>query len=213
MRKYIFSALIFCGLLEAAPTQGQTFGEPGVPVVVSQGDHSGLFAYAENNIVILRWQAGNEKYIDHFVVEHSTDSLHFDPLHELVSRGDIDGDHSYQDQDSYPASRTNYYRLKVVDKEGGALYYPIVRVDLADESVMMLKPSVVHMGATVRLDAYHEQPLAVNVFNEKGSLTGSFLVNSTSFNINTAGWSRGLYFYRISDPRHPLLYAGKIMIL
>jgi hypothetical protein len=213
MKNFTFSALIFCGLLAAAPTFGQSFGEPGVPMTVSQGDHSGFFAYPENNIVVLRWQTGNETNIDRFVIEHSTDSLHFDALHEVASRGAIDRDSSYEDEDSYPASRINYYRLKVIDKDGNAFFYPIVRVDLTNKRTPTLKPTVVHMGATIRLDAYHEQPFTINFFNESGMMTGTFMVNSTSFDIPTAGWSKGIYIYRISDPSHPLIDAGKIMVL
>jgi hypothetical protein len=44
-------------------------------------------------------------------------------------------------------------------------------------------------------------------------LLKSVLVNSSSFNINTTGWAKGLIFYRISDKTHPLIDAGKIMIL
>jgi hypothetical protein len=211
MNKFTFSALIFCGLFAAAPTRGQSVGS--TPVIVSQGDHSGFFAYPEDNKVVMRWQSGDETNVDHFVIEHSIDSIHFDPLHELVSKGAIDLDSSYRDEDDYPVGPVGYYRLEVVDKDGNSFYYPAVRVDLAGKNRLVLKPTVITMGATVRLDAYHEQPLTINVFSESGKLTGSYMVNSTSFDISTSGWSKGIYIYRISDASHPLLDAGKIMVL
>jgi hypothetical protein len=213
MKKYIFPALIFCGLLAAAPTQGQSFGEPGVPVVINQGDHSGFFAYQENNIVIMRWQSGNETNIDHFVIERSSDGVHFDELHEVVSKGSIDQDSAYADEDSYPSATVNYYRLKVIDKDGNASYQPVARVDLLHKQTPVIYPTVVHMGATLRLNGYHEQPYTINFFSSGGTLAGTFMVNSTSFDIPTNGWSRGVYIYRISDPTHPLIDAGKIMVL
>jgi hypothetical protein len=213
MKKYLFPALIFCGLLAAAPTHGQSAAEPGVPVIVTQGDRSGFFAYREKNIVVIRWQAGSEINVDRYVVERSIDSVHFDQLHEVVSGGSVEGGNSYQDEDSYPESPVNYYRLKVVDKDGNAFYYPAVRVELTNRRTPRLNPTVVHMGATVRLDGYHEQPFTINFFNEKGLLTGTFMVNSTAFDIPTAGWSKGIYIYRISDPTHPLIDAGKIMVM
>lgn len=211
MNKFTFSALIFCGLFAAAPTHGQSIGSS--PVMVSQGDHSGFFAYPENNMVVMRWQSGNETNVDRFVVERSTDGIHFDPLHELVSKGDIDRDSTYHDEDSYPDSHTLYYRLRVVNKDGNSFYYPAIRIDLAERNKLVLKPTVLTMGATLRLDAYHQQPLTINVFNEKGILTGTFMVNSASFDISTSGWSKGIYIYRISDALHPLLDAGRIMVL
>jgi len=42
---------------------------------------------------------------------------------------------------------------------------------------------------------------------------GSFLVNSTAFDIHSTSRSTGMYFYRISDATHPLIDAGRIMVL
>ncbi|HEY6899564.1 MAG TPA: hypothetical protein VI233_02930 [Puia sp.] len=200
-------------LLSSAPIWGQTFPEPNMPVVLSTPDHSQLTAYPENTAVILRWSTGNERGVDRYVIEHSTDSTYFNPLHEVISRGDIDQDSAYRDIDAYPSSSTNYYRLKTVLSNGEALYSPIVRVDLDSRKTPVLKPTVLHMGSTIRMDSYHEQPLTVNFFNANGILMGSFIVNSTSFDIPTTGWNKGLFFYRISDATHPLITAGKIIIL
>ena len=77
----------------------------------------------------------------------------------------------------------------------------------------VLKPTILQTGSTIRMDNYHEQPLTVNFFNANGRLMGSFIVNSTSFDIPTTGWNKGVFFYRISDATHPLITAGKIMII
>src|SRR5260221_2871203 len=215
MKKFIFSGLIFCGmLLVAAQTNAQSFANNGAPIIVSAADHSGLFAYPENNIVILQWSTGDEKNVDRYVIEHATDTIHFNPLHEVVSRGAIDQDSLYRDMDSYPTSPVNYYRLKTVLSDGSAFYSAIVRADVDSRKTPVLKPTILHMGGTLLMANYHEQPLTVNCFDESGTLVGSFIVNSTSFDIPViSGWKTGVFFYRISDASHPLINAGKIMIL
>lgn len=215
MTKYIFSALILCSLLATGVTRAQTGPglEPNTPVVTNRLNRAILFAYPEKNVILLRWRMGNETNIDHYVMERSTDSIHFTALHELPARGVIDIDSNYLDRDSYPDSRTNYYRLQIVYTSGESIYYPIVRTDLPDKDAPRLTPTVLHMGGTVRLDGFHDQPLTVSFFNERGAQTGMYIVNSTSFDINTTGWSQGVYFYRISDGRHPLLDAGKILVM
>lgn len=214
MKKFFFSGLIFSGtFLLAAQTNAQSFANNGEPITVSPADHSGLFAYPENNIIILQWSTGDEKNVDRYVIEHATDSIHFNPLHEVVSRGTVDQENLYRDMDSYPTSSVNYYRLRTVLSDGSAFYSAVVRADVDSRKTPILKPSVLHMGGTLRMDNYHEQPLTVNFFNAFGTLVGSFIVNSTSFNIPTSGWKTGIFFYRISDASHPLIDAGKIMIL
>jgi hypothetical protein len=217
MKKLIFSALIFCGvLLVTAQTNGQSFANNGDPIIVSPADHSGLFAYAEKNIIILQWSTGNEKNVDRYIIERAADSIHFNTLHEVVSRGTIgqdDQDSLYRDMDSYPTSPVNYYRLRTVLSDGSSLYSAVVRADVDSRKTPILKPTVLHIGGTLRMDNYHEQPLTVNFFNASGTLMGSFIVNSTSFDIPTSGWNKGIFFYRISDASHPLIDAGKILIL
>lgn len=203
MKKFYFSALISCSLLlTAAQTNGQV-------------DHSSLYAYTENqNVIVLRWSTGNERAVDHYVIEKSTDSLLFNPLHEVVARGVIDavGDSSYQDEDAYPGSSVNYYRLATIFKDGNAIYSPVVRVDVNSARTPVLKPTVLTVGGTLYMDNFHEQPLIVDFYTVGGARVGSYMVNSTSFNINTSALSRGLLIYRICDENHALINAGKIIL-
>ncbi len=200
MKKLLFSGLIFCGLLfVAAQTSGQQ-----------------LFAYPENKIVIIHWSAANEQFIDRYIVERSTDSVHFTALHEVASKGPFTDvqDNGYADADSYPAGAVNFYRLQTVLRDGGSLYSAAFRVDMDTREMPAINPTVIHMGGTLRVDNYHSgRPLTVNFFNARGSLVGSYLVNGTSFNINTDQLSKGILFYRISDQTHPLIDAGKVLVL
>jgi hypothetical protein len=200
MKKLFFSALIFCSLLPAAETNAQDF-----PITFD--------AVINSPIVTIRWRAAREDNTDRYVLEHAPDTVHFAPLHEVVALGGNGYDYSYEDEDSYPPAQTNYYRLRIINKDGYTWYSPIVAVDMADKKMPVLKPSVIHLGETLRLDTYFPQPVVVNFFNAGGIRVASYMVNSTAFDINTNGWGKGVYFYRISDARHPLIDAGKILVL
>jgi hypothetical protein len=213
MKKILFSGLISCSLLVAVQTRAQSISDEQQPVILSTVDHSAFYAYPENNIAILRWGAGNETGVDHYVIERSGDSVHFDPLHEVVSKDASEGDSSYEDSDPYPGTPIHFYRLVTVMKDGATMYSPAIKVVIDNANTPFLAPTVVHMGATLWMKNYHDQLLTVNFFTAGGQLLKSVLVNSSSFNINTTGWARGIVFYRISDETHPLVDAGKIMIL
>jgi hypothetical protein len=214
MKKILFSALISCGLMAAVQTNGQTFGQNGEPVLSTPAAHDGFYAYTQNNIVIMHWGGDNESDVDHYVVEHSTDSVNFDPLHEVVSKGAGTVDSlSYEDADAYPTSPVNYYRLTTVTKNGNSFSSPAVRVDVDPGRTPVLVPTVLNQGATLRMDNnYRDKLLIVDFFTISGQLIKSYEVNSSSFTFNTAGWARGLIFYRISDETHPMICSGKIFV-
>lgn len=198
MKNLYFSALMSCGLLAAAAAYGQP----------------DLMAYRENKLVIIRWRVLNEAFTDHYTVERSTDNVNFAPLHDIVAQGGDDGDYSYQDGDSYPSSVVNYYRLKIVDKDGNATWSPVVETDRLGRKPPVLQPTVLYMGGTLHVtDSWYSQPLTINFFSQGGVRVGSFIVNSTAFDIPIGGWVKGIYFYRISDATHPLIDAGKILVL
>lgn len=216
MKKLYFSGLISCGLLlAAAQTMGQSFEQNGEAITVSPANHSGLLAYRENeNVIVLRWFAGNEQEIDHYTIERSADSSYFNPMHEVLARGAAGAsvDSSYQDEDAYPASDVNYYRLVTAMKDGSSVYSPIVRVDVDAARTPVLKPTVLHMDATLRMDNFHEQPLQVNFYTASGAIIASYMVNSTAFNVNSGAWPKGIIFYRIADETHALVSSGKILV-
>jgi hypothetical protein len=215
MKKLYFSGLIFCGLLlAAAQTMGQ-FEQNGETITATTSDHTGLLAYPENeNVIVLRWFAGNEQLIDHYTIEKSTDSSYFNPMHEVVARGTpaVSVDSAYQDEDPYPASSTNYYRLVTVMKDGSSIYSSVVRVALNSKHTPVLKPTVLHMDATLRVDDFHEQPLQINFYTASGAIIDSYMVNSTAFNVKSGNWPKGIIFYRISDENHALIDAGRILV-
>ena len=166
--------------------------------------------------VTLGWQMESEFNTDHFVVERSSalNPTHFDPLHELVSNGDSAGQ-AYNDMDIAPDGIVSYYRLKIVLRNGDAFYSPVVAIDMSDKRSLALRPSVLTMGGTLHLNTNtdYRQPMTINFFDASGRMTATYLVNSSYFDINASGWTKGIYIYRVTDGRHPLIEAGKIMIM
>lgn len=190
---------------------------------ISQNPASPYFsAYFDGNNdrasrrVTIHWQLQSEFNTDHFVLERSTElnPAHFDPLHEIVARNDSAAE-AYDDADDAPQGTVSYYRLKVFLKNGDVFYSPVVAVNMTDRISLALKPSVLTIGGTLHFNQNTDQrqPVTVNFFDASGRLTSSYLVNSSYFDINTSGWGKGIYIYRISDGKHPLIESGKIMIM
>ena len=192
------------GIPSDLPFSAQIYGTGSTPQ---------FYAYVSNNIVMIRWKPDNEENIDRYVVEKGTDSSYFIPFHQVVAMGGVENQDAYEDADSYPASQENFYRLRTITKGGTSFYSSIITVDMAGSTNRSIKPSVINKGSTLHFDSYYQQPVIILFFNTEGIRTGSYMVNSSYFDISTANWGKGLYFYRVSDASHPLIDAGKILVL
>lgn len=212
MKTMLFLAV---GLLAVAPVFSQDIGTDGVPVIASNPDHSAFIAWlGNNNVIRMRWGKSANDEIDHYVVEHSTDGSFFDPLHQVVASSGLDPDSVYyQDADAFPTNPVNYYRLTTVLKDGTSFSSKAVKVVVDPGRTPALVPSVLHSGGTMRIDRdYRNKLMIVEFFSPDGKIMAGYQVNGSSFNVNTSGWQRGLYFYRISDESHALVDSGKILV-
>ena len=135
--QFFSGLMIFCGvLLTAAQTNGQTIGFNQPPVIVNDPAAPFLYAAVQNDntnqhVVILHWSTQQAGDIDKYVIQKSTDSILFNPLHEVMPQKVTDntGDSVYQDEDPFPANQANYYRLAAILKDGNTLFSSAIRVD------------------------------------------------------------------------------------
>lgn len=214
MKKMILLGLIAFGLLAAAPGYGQEIGTDELPVSAAHPDNSAFMAYAQNNIVRMRWGRTDNDEIDHYVVEQSTDSSNYIPLHSVVAQNGPIRSGFYDDAEAYPDRAVTYYRVTTFLKDGSSFSSAAVKVVVNPDRTPGLAPSVLQDGdQTLNLDKrYRGKLMIVEFFSPAGEIMKGYEVNGTTFNVNTTGWQRGLYFYRISDQHHALVDSGKILV-
>lgn len=83
------------------------------------------------NKALLQWSTYEEKNTDEFVIEKSTDSLHFTGLDSVPANGNTDTVSHYQLTDNTLRSGNNYYRLKTKYADGHSIYSPVRNVPFA----------------------------------------------------------------------------------
>ncbi|WP_198666760.1 M43 family zinc metalloprotease [Taibaiella helva] len=72
--------------------------------------------------VHLQWEAGEEIAFSHYEVERSNDGSAFTTIGHTTAKGS----HTlYYFEDRFPLAATNYYRLKMVDRDGRYAYSPV----------------------------------------------------------------------------------------
>jgi hypothetical protein len=80
-----------------------------------------------NNTVSLKWISENEMNLDHFVIERSTDGIHFNAIGNAASTNTASrNNYSFTIEELFLTIA--YYRLKILDNNGSFFYSSIVLV-------------------------------------------------------------------------------------
>ncbi len=102
-------------------------GNTGTPLPLTLLSFTGTLL---NKTVQLHWQTAHEQNTDHFEVEKSTDGSRFTAFSSVNAMGS--GGNKYYSIDRQPQMGDNFYRLKMVDKDGVFTYSQIVKIRMAD---------------------------------------------------------------------------------
>jgi len=158
----------------------------GVKSIVLPIKIKGFTITNQDNIVKLDWQTISEVNSDHFGVEKSDDGQFFYPIGTINSKGNTNTPTSYSYTDSKPSyyGKNVYYRLKMVDKDGGFTYSEVVSTKLKAGNVQVVKayPTLIKPNATVTAEVLSDkkQSMQVTLIDASGKVLQQFI-----FSLNT----------------------------
>lgn len=90
----------------------------------------------------LQWQTANEENTSLFYIERSGDGIVFTKIASKKAVGK--GDNSYSAIDASPINGTNYYRLKMLDKNGDYSYSTVIKIAGNTSQLFTVRPNPVH---------------------------------------------------------------------
>ncbi|MBK9017918.1 MAG: T9SS type A sorting domain-containing protein [Saprospiraceae bacterium] len=120
--------------------------------------------------VQLEWINKSQTAKDYFVVEKSADGVHFDSLHRQDGSGPSDKVEIYRDMDLNPFEGYNYYRLKLVYKDGSFEYSNIEVVKFNPDSDFTIFPNPASDRVTVYLDRFMGKEVDLVIVNTLGEV-------------------------------------------
>ncbi len=85
-------------------------------------------ARAENERVLTSWRVTSEINMDKYMVEHSTDAIHFEAIGEVPATANGESEATYSLYHNNPNQGINYYRLRQVNLDGTYTYSGIATV-------------------------------------------------------------------------------------
>lgn len=149
---------------------------------------------------ILEWYTASEINNKEFVLERSVDGYVFETLGNLAGAGTSNSPHYYTLPDNNPNVPVTYYRLKIIDYDGGFEYSETISIaiDIVDFDIISIFPNPTQNNFSFIYDGSTEdKPLQLYVVNAVGAVvldhTYTNVRNSAITNVHLDGVSAGIY--------------------
>lgn len=158
---------------------------------------------------LLHWKTVDEINIDHFEIERSADGTSWSALATTTAHNAA-GFQYYDIMDPAPLL-TNYYRLKIIDRDHKAVYSPIRLIRFDQSNTVKIYPTFATHGQTLYIDGLNTRPATVEVFDSRGRLVQREALKTNSFTIQAI--APGNYHVRVTDSeKNQLLLTQKVLI-
>ncbi|MEO6489458.1 MAG: Ig-like domain-containing protein, partial [Ferruginibacter sp.] len=136
--------------------------------------------------VDLVWKTSSEENSDYFIVERGFDGQEFRYLTKVNAAGFSNQERNYAAIDLSPEKGWNYYRLKMVDKDGAFVYSKIVPIEnKADQS---LETRVMPNPFTGKVDIYLTLTKSGNVTFKFIDVSGKTVFTKTVSGLKGFNW-------------------------
>jgi hypothetical protein len=147
----------------------------------------------------IEWSIATEINIAEFEVERSTTGRDFSKIGTIKAAGKSD----YRLSDVLPLKAINYYRLKMVDKDGTFEYGPVKSVNNRGSFDVSVYPNPVRNNLSVKISSDQRTDITIKITGVDGRLFQtipySAPAGSSVKNINVNNLQKATYFLLISS--------------
>ncbi len=195
--------------LDHVPSASTVGGQPCGPFPTELLNFNG---YNAGTVNFLYWITATETNSDYFAVEKSTDNFLFEELGKVQAAGNSITLRNYNFTD-YKPNNINYYRLRMVDLNGGMQYSNVVEIRLAETPISAtvfpnpfadeIQVQVSGLIGNVKFRLYND--IGQEVYSAKWNADGGVIFQT----IDLSALAKGVYMYRILDSTN--IIDGKIV--
>ena len=166
-----------------------------------------------NNVVKVQWTTTQENGTDRFELDKSYDGQIFSPISVQSARGNAGNTITYEGTDQGPLKDIQYYRLKIIDRDGKFTYSPIILIHAQTPNPnFLVAPNPAKGIFIITLKADQQEVCQFQLYDASGRKIRSFEakvnlgVNNISMDITNQ--KNGMYFLK-KNSNH--LYQEKII--
>jgi len=189
LQLWLLSAFVCCALMAQSPEKLST-----ASVVEVNSAFNFFTVTPQNGQAILRWSVPPVKSEDFFIVEKSSDALHFEMLSALdASSAGMDSVYSLTD--NAVGSGTVSYRIRITGKDGKELCSKTVNMNTAPVADFRFYPNPVDKLLIIR----SAHALNIQVVDSFGAVWFSQEVEAGMQIVNVSSLQKGIYILNATD--------------
>lgn len=175
-------------------------GDDDSPLPIELTSFTG-YHNADKYVNNLNWVTSSEINSSRFVVEKSLDGASFTYLGEKAGAGNSNTTLNYELVDTKPSLGDNYYRLKMIDKDGTFEYSKIININVgvgtAGSQILGIYPNPTRGMLNIRFLSGEKEKFTMRVINTTGQVvrenTFDFPAGINFIELNTFDFADGLY--------------------
>ncbi|MCF2447121.1 T9SS type A sorting domain-containing protein [Dyadobacter sp. CY345] len=163
-----------------------TYDEDPLPVTLISFEVT-----AESKTANLNWATTSETNSESFEIQRSADAKIWNKLSSVNAQGESNTRANYHFTDTNPLSGQNFYRLKMIDRDGTFAYSRINSIKFKGElSLVKMYPNPA--ANVLNVDAEGNQIQRVEIYNQAGKL----IKGSKNSAVDVSDFANGIYSVR-----------------
>jgi hypothetical protein len=165
----------------------------------------------EAETTLLTWFTTAETNSERFDIQHSTDAKTWQILGTVAAQGDTQLRQNYSFTHASPATGNNYYRLKMVDRDGTFAYSTIRNLEFGQTVVTKLFPNPVSDRLIIE-DADWASVKDIAIYNVSGAILYQNSGSNIKNEIDVQSMRAGNYILKLSR-KNGSVFTSKISIV
>jgi hypothetical protein len=158
-----------------------------------------LTAQSYQNSVTLNWNIHNSTSDGYFLIERSSDALHFEVIGTIVSDENLN---NYSFIDYEPKLGINYYRIRYINSASANKESNIVQAEITNDDQLNTSSYVVQDNLELKINALKYSNIIIDIMDLNGSIiqrkTEVIIAGENRLNIPTTALAAGTYFVRLT---------------
>ncbi|MBI3137619.1 MAG: T9SS type A sorting domain-containing protein [Sphingobacteriales bacterium] len=154
----------------------------------------------KNNAAELKWETENQENFSHFEIERAASAdASFEKIATLNATSTSEGSYSYTDGNAFRLMQKAFYRLKMVDEDGGFTYSAVMTMAFDNAPSVIVSPTLLNAGEmiSVNITGDAREKFEVKLFDMSGRML-SQQTASNRIQLSTARLLKGMYIVSVA---------------